>query len=99
MEDVKTEEKVIHPPKLYDLTTLQRDANRIFGFMAKQTLEMTQSLYEKKYVTYPRTDSCYLSDDMEQTAGDVVRAIWDSMEFLDSALKEAPPKSMCSHEQ
>ena len=56
------------PPKLYDLTTLQRDANRLFGFTAKQTLEYTQSLYEKKLVTYPRTDSQYLSDDMEGTA-------------------------------
>lgn len=56
------EQKSIAPPKLYDLTTLQRDANRLFGFTAKQTLEYVQSLYEKKLATYPRTDSQYLSD-------------------------------------
>lgn len=69
------EQKKISPPKLYDLTTLQRDANRLFGMTAKQTLEATQSLYEKKLVTYPRTDSQYLSDDMEDTARSVVDAI------------------------
>lgn len=72
---VAKEEKAVAPPKLYDLTTLQRDANRLFGFTAKQTLEYTQSLYEKKLCTYPRTDSQYLSDDMEQTAGNVIEAI------------------------
>ena len=54
---VTKETKTVQPPKLYDLTTLQRDANRLFGFTAKQTLEYTQSLYEKKLVTYPRTAS------------------------------------------
>ena len=76
---VVKEEKWIAPPKLYDLTTLQRDANRLFGFTAKQTLEYTQSLYEKKLVTYPRTDSQYLSDDMEGTAGNVIEAIFNSL--------------------
>ena len=73
---VLKEEKSVAPPKLYDLTTLQRDANRLFGFTAKQTLEYTQSLYEKKLCTYPRTDSQYLSDDMEQTAKSVIDAIF-----------------------
>ena len=73
------EQKSIAPPKLYDLTTLQRDANRLFGFTAKQTLEYTQSLYEKKLVTYPRTDSQYLSDDMEGTARNVIEAIFNSL--------------------
>lgn len=76
---VVKEEKWIAPPKLYDLTTLQRDANRLFGFTAKQTLEYTQSLYEKKLVTYPRTDSQYLSDDMEGTARNVIEAIFNSL--------------------
>ena len=76
---VVKEEKSIAPPKLYDLTTLQRDANRLFGFTAKQTLEYTQSLYEKKLVTYPRTDSQYLSDDMEGTARNVIEAIFNSL--------------------
>ena len=76
---VVKEEKAVAPPKLYDLTTLQRDANRLFGFTAKQTLEYTQSLYEKKLCTYPRTDSQFLSDDMEQTAKSVIEAIFDSI--------------------
>ena len=78
---VVKEEKWVAPPKLYDLTTLQRDANRLFGLTAKQTLEYTQSLYEKKLVTYPRTDSQYLSDDMEGTAKNVIEAIFNSLLF------------------
>ena len=75
------EKKTIQPPKLYDLTALQRDANRIFGFTAKQTLEYTQSLYEKKLVTYPRTDSRYLSDDMGDTAKRVIEAVYQAFSF------------------
>ena len=78
---VTKEKKTVQPPKLYDLTTLQRDANRIFGFTAKQTLEYTQSLYEKKLVTYPRTDSQYLSDDMEDTARGVIGAVYKAILF------------------
>lgn len=58
-------EKTEKAPLLYDLTSLQRDANRILGFTAQQTLDYTQSLYEKKLVTYPRTDSRYLTEDMQ----------------------------------
>ena len=83
---VAKEEKTVAPPKLYDLTTLQRDANRLFGFTAKQTLEYTQSLYEKKMCTYPRTDSQYLSDDMEQTAGNVIEAIFGSILFEENRM-------------
>ena len=83
---VVKEEKTVAPPKLYDLTTLQRDANRLFGFTAKQTLEYTQSLYEKKLCTYPRTDSQYLSDDMEQTAGNVIKAIFSSILFEENRM-------------
>ena len=54
---LKKEKKTAAPPKLFDLTTLQREANRIFGYTAKQTLDYAQSLYEKKLITYPRTDS------------------------------------------
>ena len=57
-------EKAERPPALYDLTTLQRDANRMLGFSAQQTLDYTQALYEKRLVTYPRTDSRYLTEDM-----------------------------------
>lgn len=81
VEKVEKEQKTAAPPKLYDLTTLQRDANRLFGFTAKQILEYTQSLYEKKLVTYPRTDSQYLSDDMGDTAESVIAAIYQSIRF------------------
>ena len=63
--DVKRQEKAESPPKLYDLTTLQREANRLFGYTAAQTLNCVQNLYEQKIVTYPRTDSRFLTDDMK----------------------------------
>ena len=66
-------EKSERPPALYDLTTLQRDANRLLGYSAQQTLDYTQALYEKKLVTYPRTDSRYLTEDMEPGLLDLVR--------------------------
>ena len=69
---VKREQKKEQPPKLYDLTTLQREANRIFGYTAKQTLDYAQSLYEKKLLTYPRTDSRYLTSDIAETASCVI---------------------------
>ena len=65
---VTREQKKEQPPKLYDLTTLQREANRLLGYTAKQTLDYAQSLYEKKLLTYPRTDSRYLTSDMAETA-------------------------------
>ena len=68
---VTREQKKEAPPKLYDLTTLQREANRVFGYTAKQTLDYAQSLYEKKLLTYPRTDSRYLTADMAETASAV----------------------------
>lgn len=71
---VKREVKTEKPPKLYDLTTLQRDANKAFGYTAQQTLDYTQSLYEGKLVTYPRTDSQFLSNDMAQTVFEVEMA-------------------------
>ena len=69
---VTREHKKEAPPKLYDLTTLQREANRIFGYTAKQTLDYAQSLYEKKLLTYPRTDSRFLTADMAETAAAVL---------------------------
>ncbi|GHU46383.1 DNA topoisomerase [Clostridia bacterium] len=65
---VERKEKSILPPKLYDLTTLQREANRKYGYTAAQTLDYAQSLYEKKLATYPRTDSRFLADDMADSA-------------------------------
>lgn len=73
ISSVKREVKTDKAPKLYDLTTLQREANKGFVYTAQQTLYYTQSLYEGKLVTYPRTDSQYLSDDMAQTAFDVAK--------------------------
>lgn len=64
---METTTKTEKPPLLYDLTSLQRDANKYYGFTAQQTLDYTQSLYEKKLVTYPRTDSRYLTDDMDDS--------------------------------
>ena len=66
------EQKKEQPPKLYDLTTLQREANRMFGYTAKQTLDYAQSLYEKKLLTYPRTDSQHLTSDMAETASGIL---------------------------
>ena len=82
VKSVVSEDKSVAAPRLYDLTTLQRDANRIFGFTAKKTLEYTQSLYEKKLCTYPRTDSQYLSDDMEDTARNVLSIVQGTFPYL-----------------
>lgn len=69
---VTKEQKKEQPPKLYDLTTLQREANRLLGYTAKQTLDYAQSLYEEKLLTYPRTDSRYLTSDMAETASCII---------------------------
>lgn len=79
--DTKQKREVIKAPKLYDLTTLQRECNRLFGMTAERTLACTQSLYEKKLVTYPRTDSRFLTEDMEETAKKVIDGILDAMPF------------------
>ena len=78
---VAREKKTEQPPRLYDLTTLQREANRLFGFTAKQTLDYAQQLYEKKLLTYPRTDSQYLTDDMQPTAESIVSGLWPLLSF------------------
>ena len=78
---IKREKKTEQPPKLYDLTTLQREANRLFGFTAKQTLDYAQQLYEKKLLTYPRTDSQYLTEDMGQTAQHLVSDLLGLLPF------------------
>ena len=78
---IKRERKAEQPPKLYDLTALQREANRLFGFTAKQTLDYAQQLYEKKLLTYPRTDSQYLTEDMGQTAQHLVSDLLGLLPF------------------
>ena len=77
------EKKSAAPPKLFDLTSLQREANRIFGYTAKQTLDLAQALYEKKLLTYPRTDSSYLTDDMEETAAKVIALLCGTLPFME----------------
>ena len=78
---IRREKKAEQPPKLYDLTTLQREANRLFGFTAKQTLDYAQQLYEKKLLTYPRTDSQYLTEDMGQTVQHLVSDLLGLLPF------------------
>ena len=78
---VEKQVKAVQPPRLYDLTTLQRECNRIYGYTAQQTLDYVQSLYEKKVATYPRTDSQYLTEDMQATAASLVLWLRDHMPF------------------
>ena len=75
VSSLKKETKTVNPPRLYDLTTLQREANRYYGFTAQQTLDLVQTLYEKKLLTYPRTDSQFITDDMEATARQVIEMV------------------------
>ena len=79
------EKKTAAPPKLFDLTSLQRETNRIFGYTAKQTLDLAQSLYEKRLLTYPRTDSSFLTDDMGGTAADIIALLCEKLPFMAGA--------------
>lgn len=81
VRSVEKQVKTIQPPRLYDLTTLQRECNRIYGYTAQQTLDYVQSLYEKKLATYPRTDSQYLTKDMQSTAASLILWLRDNMPF------------------
>ena len=80
---VVKEQKTAAPPKLFDLTSLQREANRIFGYTAKQTLDLAQALYEKRLLTYPRTDSSYLTDDMGDTAAGILTMLCGKLPFME----------------
>ena len=82
---VTREKKTVAPPKLFDLTSLQREANRIYGYTAKQTLDLAQALYEKKLLTYPRTDSSYLTDDMGGTAAQIAALLAGKLPFMQGA--------------
>ena len=82
---VTREKKSAAPPKLFDLTSLQREANRIFGYTAKQTLDLAQALYEKRLLTYPRTDSSYLTDDMGGTAAGIIALLCEKLPFMAGA--------------
>lgn len=80
---MKKERKKSFPPKLYDLTSLQREANRYFGYTAKRTLDMLQELYEEKLVTYPRTDSQFVTEDMKDTVDELVGKMPVLLPFVD----------------
>ncbi len=105
VDSLENEDKALAPPKLYDLTALQRDADRFFGFTAKQTLTCLQGLYEKKLATYPRTDSRYLTDDMgaaaEQAAGAATTAFADIFVAADFAFepRRRPYRRQQQHNQ
>ena len=81
VKKVERKDKSEKPPALYDLTTLQRDANRLLGFTAQQTLDYLQNLYEKKLCTYPRTDSRYLTSDMAASLPELVRLTAGALPF------------------
>ena len=80
---MKKERKKSFPPKLYDLTSLQREANRYFGYTAKRTLDMLQELYEEKLVTYPRTDSQFVTEDMKDSVEELVEKMPVLLPFVD----------------
>ena len=79
------EKKTAAPPKLFDLTSLQREAHKIYGYTAKQTLDLAQTLYEKRLLTYPRTDSAFLTDDMGETAAKTVTMLSGKLPFMEGA--------------
>ena len=78
---LEQKERLEQPPRLYDLTSLQRDANRLLGYTAQQTLDYAQSLYEKKLASYPRTDSRYLTSHMENSTKTLVASITNLLSF------------------
>ena len=80
---VVKEQKTAAPPKLFDLTSLPRAANRIFGYTAKQTLDLAHALYEKRLLTYPRTDSAFLTDDMGDTAAGILTMLCGKLPFME----------------
>ena len=88
VRSVERKEKTENPPKLYDLTTLQREANRIYGFTAQKTLNIVQNLYEKKLVTYPRTDSRYLTEDMKPSLPDLCQISANILPFVTDEAKK-----------
>ena len=97
VSSLKRETKTVNPPKLYDLTTLQREANRYYSFTAQQTLELVQSLYEKKLLTYPRTDSQFITDDMEGTARQVIGIICRKVSIFDGMKHEPDIKRITNN--
>ena len=93
IQKITRKEKAENPPLLYDLTTLQRDANRLLGYSAQQTLNYLQSLYEKKLTTYPRTDSCYITDDDEDMLEELAEELEDFLGFVSEDADDDVPRT------
>ncbi len=93
IQKITRKEKAENPPLLYDLTTLQRDANRLLGYSAQQTLNYLQSLYEKKLTTYPRTDSCYITDDDEDMLEELAEKLEDFLGFVSEDADDDVPRT------
>lgn len=93
---VQTKEKSEKAPALYDLTSLQRDSNRLLGYTAKQTLDYAQSLYEKKLITYPRTDSRFITEDMENGLSELLET---TQKFINKELVEVETKQIINNKK
>ena len=83
VQSIAKKDKTERPPKLYDLTTLQREANRLFDYTAQQALDYLQSLYEKRLATYPRTDSRYLTEDMAEGLPALCSTVAGALSFME----------------
>lgn len=92
VQSVEKKQKSTQPPKLYDLTLLQRDGDRLFGYTAQQVLDYAQALYEKKLLTYPRTDSNYLTEDMKDTIPALCELAASALPFSVAALSVDAPR-------
>ena len=94
IQKITRKEKAENPPPLYDLTTLQRDANRLLGYSAHQTLKYAQSLYEKKLTTYPRTDSCYIADEDEEMLEELAEELEGFLGITPEDVDDAVPRTL-----
>ena len=93
IQKITRKEKAENPPPLYDLTTLQRDANRLLGYSAQQTLDYVQSLYEKQLTTYPRTDSYYIADEDEEMLEELAEELEDFLGFVSEDADDDVPRT------
>ena len=93
IQKITRKEKAENPPPLYDLTTLQRDANRLLGYSAQQTLDYVQSRYEKQLTTYPRTDSCYIADEDEEMLEELAEELEDFLGFVSEDADDDVPRT------
>ena len=94
---LKKEKKTVAPPKLFDLTALQREANRLYGFTAKQTLDYAQALYEKRLLTYPRTDSKYITSDMQDSTKELITGLCSLLPFMRDVKLQADLIRVCDN--